>query len=62
MMAKPCTGVAMLGLLVVLSACGADGPPERPEPRQDRPEPGITLSGKVEVGISGGHSKIEYGR
>ena len=41
----------LLAAVTALSACGADGPPERPEPR---PQPGVTVSGTVEVGITGG--------
>lgn len=34
-----------------LSACGADGPPERPEPK---PAAGLSVSGTVEIGVTGG--------
>ncbi|CUH79858.1 hypothetical protein [Tropicibacter naphthalenivorans] len=37
--------LAMLGL----AACGADGDPVRP----DAPEPGITITGTAEIGVSG---------
>jgi hypothetical protein len=40
---------AALGL-GLLSACGADGPPERPEPR---PSDGIRIDGSVSIGIAG---------
>jgi predicted small lipoprotein YifL len=36
--------------LLALAACGADGPPERP----GAAEPGISVSGTVEFGITGG--------
>ena len=36
--------------LGLLAACGADGAPERPEPR---PAPGVTLSGTVSMGVAG---------
>ncbi len=39
----------MLAALLALAACGADGPPERPGTG-----PGITVSGTVEVGVTGG--------
>ncbi|WP_155886769.1 argininosuccinate lyase [Actibacterium atlanticum] len=39
--------LAVLALLA-LAACGADGAPERPGV-----EPGITISGTLEVGVSG---------
>lgn len=38
-------------LLAVLAGCGADGEPERPEPRAT---PGIVLSGQAAFGIAGG--------
>lgn len=37
--------------LTLLAACGADGAPERPEPR---PAPGVSVSGQIEAGITGG--------
>lgn len=37
-----------MALLAGLAACGADGTPERPEPR-----PGVALSGTVSVGVQG---------
>ncbi|MBF9050905.1 argininosuccinate lyase [Roseobacter sp. HKCCD9010] len=40
--------ILMLGLL---AACGVDGDPIPPEPPV---EPGITISGTVEAGITGG--------
>lgn len=39
-----------LGLIALLGACGVDGEPTQPDPR---PEPGVTITGTVEVGISG---------
>lgn len=36
--------------LLTLAACGADGPPERPEPKS---ETGVIVSGTVKVGVSG---------
>ena len=35
--------------LAVLTACGADGPPESPEPR---PAPGVTVTGTAEIGLA----------
>jgi uncharacterized lipoprotein len=35
----------------LLAGCGADGEPETPT----RATPGITMSGTVEIGISGGN-------
>ncbi len=37
-------------LVFALVACGADGPPQRP----DAPEPGINVSGTLEIGVTGG--------
>ena len=39
---------AILG--ATLTACGVDGPPSAPEPKA---ETGVTVSGKVSVGVSG---------
>lgn len=41
--------LALIGLLALLAACGADGAPERPGT-----EPGITVTGGAEIGITGG--------
>lgn len=38
-------------VLLALAGCGADGEPERPEAAT--PEPGLSISGRVEVGIVG---------
>lgn len=38
---------AVLAFALVLSACGADGPPVAP----DRAKPGIDLSGEVTIGV-----------
>jgi predicted small lipoprotein YifL len=43
--------LAALIVLVTLAACGADGEPERPEPR---PAQGVTITGTAEVGLTGG--------
>ncbi len=43
--------IMVLAALGTLSACGVDGSPTHPEPR---PEPGVSISGTVEIGISGG--------
>ena len=41
--------VALLGFVLVLAlaACGADGPPTAPQS-------GIAITGKAEIGVSGG--------
>lgn len=46
--------------LALLSACGVDGPPQPPEDEPERPRGGITLSGEVGFGVSGGSSRIDY--
>lgn len=46
-----CRVLAAVLALGLLSSCGADGPPERPDPR---PADGIRIDGSVGVGISGG--------
>lgn len=46
--ARALLATALLGFL---TACGVDGPPERPEPR---PTPGITVTGTAEIGVTGG--------
>lgn len=40
-----------LAAALTLAACGADGAPERPG---DPAAPGLSVSGTVEIGISGG--------
>ncbi len=41
--------------LLMLAACGADGPPERPAPRGEAPvpEPGLIISGTASIGVTG---------
>lgn len=43
--------LTILAALTALAACGADGAPERPK---EKSTPGITITGKAEVGITGG--------
>ena len=38
---------ALIGLLI-LAACGADGPPKPPAD-----QPGVTVTGQVKVGVAG---------
>lgn len=40
----------LTALAATLAACGADGPPERP----GAADTGITVSGRIEAGITGG--------
>lgn len=39
-------------LLTGLAACGVDGAPERPT--DDTPPVGVSITGKAEVGVTGG--------
>ena len=41
--------LAALALLSLLAACGADGAPQAPAA-----EPGVSISGQVEIGVAGG--------
>ena len=45
--------IRVLPLVLLLAACGVDGPPRKPEPKAPQPT-GLTISGTVEVGVSGG--------
>ncbi|MHA7887711.1 argininosuccinate lyase [Roseicyclus sp.] len=42
--------IAATFALGLLAACGADGDPERPEPR---PTAGVSVGGTVSVGLAG---------
>jgi len=42
----------VLALTLGLAACGADGPPQRPAERAVA-APGPTISGTVEIGVTG---------
>lgn len=42
--------IAILSVLI-LTACGVDGEPERPE--RATHTPGLSISGTVEIGVSG---------
>ncbi len=46
---RPAAFLAVLAL--GLAACGADGPPSRPE--AERPLPGVSVSGSATIGVSG---------
>lgn len=46
--------IRILPLLVLLAACGVDGAPIAPKDvEENKPEPGVTVSGNVSVGIGG---------
>ncbi len=45
--------VVGLVLLAFVAGCGADGAPLPPDDRE-RPQSGITLSGKMQVGVASG--------
>lgn len=40
---------AIIGMTVFLSACGVDGEPTAPEPKQ---KAGLSITGRAEVGVS----------
>lgn len=44
--------LAGLALLVALSACGVDGPPQKPA-ATTTPPPGVSISGEARMGITG---------
>jgi len=46
---KQMTRAALIGALLTLAACGVDGEPTAPEPRQ---KAGISITGRAEVGVS----------
>ena len=43
--------IALVGMIVMLAGCGVDGPPEPPAPQAGT---GLTVSGDVRTGITGG--------
>ena len=43
-----------LAVAFMLMGCGADGPPEPPTPKATTPPLGLSISGQVQVGVSGG--------
>jgi hypothetical protein len=49
------------GLVALLAACGADGPPSRPDP-EEPPRSGTVLSGTAGIGVGGSSSRIRTGR
>ncbi|MBY6003837.1 argininosuccinate lyase [Salipiger bermudensis] len=44
--------VLSFGLVALLAACGADGAPITPEPKDETPPTGISISGSASVGIA----------
>lgn len=53
---------AILALALLLAGCGADGPPQRPEPEEKPLEPGLNLivTGRVGVGVRGGYTDVDF--
>jgi predicted small lipoprotein YifL len=45
---------AALATLLTLGACGFDGPPVPPAEDEDRPRPGVTISGTARIGVTSG--------
>lgn len=45
--------LAAAAALCLLAACGADGDPERPDGAPVGPTVGVSVSGTVEIGVSG---------
>ena len=43
--------IPALMITALLAACGVDGSPTHPEPR---PTSGVSVSGTVEIGVTGG--------
>ena len=41
-------------VIFLLKGCGADGPPEPPTAKATTPPLGLSISGQVQVGVSGG--------
>lgn len=56
----PMKPILALALILALSACGVDGPPVPPpdEPEEEERRSGITISGSVGVGVTGGTTRI----
>ncbi len=51
--------LAAAALLLALAACGADGPPRPPASEPDeRPGPGLTVTGSVGFGVTGGSTTL----
>ncbi|AWI82382.1 argininosuccinate lyase [Alloyangia pacifica] len=44
--------VLALGLVALLAACGADGPPTRPEPKERPAASGVSVHGTVKMGVA----------
>lgn len=44
--------VLVLAMMASLSACGADGDPIPPAPKET-PKPGVSISGTASIGITG---------
>ena len=49
-----------LSLLSAVSACGVDGAPTRPDPKEERVKTGLTITGEAETGVIGSTNRIRY--
>lgn len=45
--------VVAVAMLIFVTACGVDGPPERPS--SNGPGVSVTITGAAEIGVSGGN-------
>lgn len=48
--------ILLPALALLVAACGVDGPPIPPDDRE--PQPGISISGNVQMGIAGGSGGV----
>lgn len=53
-MTTPIRLAACLVVLAGLASCGVDGPPIPPSDNAETPEPGVSISGNVSMGVVGG--------
>ena len=56
--AGPIVGFVAILPFLALAACGVDGPPVPPKDVEERPEPGVRISGSVSMGVTGGSTTV----